>query len=70
MGALCNGLDIVKNKELLKWHCIFYSVRVYGKEKLHDEYCPRLLHGFYKATIEGLTPPDPFLVKVTGTKLE
>ena len=32
--------------------------------------CPRLLDGCYKKVIEDLTPPDPFLVKVTGTQLE
>ena len=36
----------------------------------NSENFPRLLDGFYKTTIEGLTPPDPFLVKVTGTQLE
>ena len=41
-----------------------------GIEKIQDGQCPRLLDGFYKMTIEGLTPPDPFLLKVTGTKLE
>ena len=67
-GCSMQRVIIVKNKECFKLH--FYLFCSGGKEKLQDEYCPRLLDGFYRATIEGLTPPDPYVVKIRGTKLE
>ena len=59
MGAVCNGqVHLILEKSQQYYH------------PYNSENFPRLLDGFYKTTIEGLTPPDPFLVKVTGTKLE
>ena len=49
---------------------LFYSASSDSVEKLQNGHFTKLLDGFYKMTIEGHAPPDPFLVKVTGTKLE